>query len=361
MCTESSSQPTAPLTDISPEPTSANNLAKEIDRMQHSASGLHPGLTTNFTSISVVVPVYNRVHLIGPCLEHLQKAAITVLKLGIDVEIIVADDASTDGTPDKVKTVAARCPEVPIELVGHATRQGPARTRNAALSVARGELVVFVDSDVIVVEDLLLAHLTAYSGSAMAYTVGRVVAVPDLEKALEYPEPTAWDLSRASLDTANSSVPRKHLAAVGFFDSGFAAYGWEDLDLGRRLKKYGLTRLTAPRAVGYHVVPPIRTREQLRARLQKERERGQTAVHFMHKHPEFSARMTAQDTPLHRGLNWIFRLGGFVREDNVLNWVEWARKHRLTAFERMWMAGVLNQVYLESLTAAKRARTAQEP
>lgn len=321
--------------------------------MAYPSSNIQP--RTIFHSISVIVPVYNRAELIEPCLQHLQRAASPLIDQGIQVEIVVADDASTDGSGARVASLAETLGDAAIRLVSLESRQGPGRARNAALEVAQGALVVFVDSDVIVVPDFLQRHVAAYAQSSEIYTVGTVVSVADLAAALTYPAPTKWDLSSASLHTANASVPREQLEAVGFFDSGFEAYGWEDLDLGRRLKKAGLSRVMVQDAVGYHVDPPLQTLEQFKARLQKERERGRSAVHFMRKHPEFSARMTAQDTALHRGLNWLFRAGGLIREENVLRWVEWARSHRMTALEKMWMAGVLNQVYLESLRDAKRA------
>src|SRR5690606_21566251 len=142
----------------------------------------------------------------------------------------------------------------------------------------------------------------------------------------------------------------------GAFDDGYDAYGWEDLDLGRRLRKAGFTRLEAKDAVAYHVDPPITTQTQLQARLAKERERGRTALRFLENHREFSARLTAQDTAFHALLNWLMRFGGVIREDNVLAWAEWARRRGWTGLERVWLAGVINHAYLSALAASKKGR-----
>jgi len=75
----------------------------------------------------------------------------------------------------------------------------------------------------------------------------------------------------------------------------------------------------------------------------------------MQKYPGLSARMAAQDTPFHRALNWMFRMGGLVTEENVLQRVQWARRRGRVALEKMWLAGVINQAYLESLDATRRA------
>lgn len=309
-----------------------------------------------FRSVSVIIPVRNREQLIEPCLTHLFAAAGMVSAGGVSVEIVVANDASTDGTGEVVTKLASTS-AVQVRHVMLSERQGPARARNAALNEASGELVIFLDSDVIVSNDFFVDHLSAYREAGKnVYVVGALISVDSLETALQKPAPTAWDYSGATLDTANASVPFEHLQAVGFFDSGFEGMGWQDLDLGRRLRQHGLERVQTRGAVAYHIVPPIRTQEQLGERLQKERERGVSAVRYMSKHPGLSARMAAQDTRLHNFLSWAFRMGGVVREDNVLKWVEWARRRRFVALEKMWLAGVINKAHLESLAAAKRRR-----
>lgn len=313
-----------------------------------------------FRSVSIIIPVRNRAGTIRACLDHLARAAAPLAAEGVAVEMVVADDASTDDSASIVQEVARTIP-VRVRLVQLERRRGPARARNAALAAAGGELIVFVDSDVIVVPGFLLAHWRAYDGAGQrVYTIGPVVNVPDLETALGFPPATPWDMSRASLHTANASVPRRCLDEVGVFDEGFDAYGWEDLDLGRRLKKAGYVRLEAREAVGYHVDAPIRTREQLEARLAKERERGRTALRFLEKHSEFSARLTAQDTRLHAALNWLMRLGGRITQDNVLEWVQRARERGWGTLERVWLAGVINHAYLTALEQAKRNRSARQ-
>lgn len=311
-------------------------------------------------SISVIVPARNREQLLEPCLLHLRQAADVVLAQGVSVEIVVTDDASTDGTRRVVEEAMALPGDITVKLVALDRPHGPARARNAALERAVGDLIVFIDSDVIVTPGVLEAHWRlhrdGYAAGQRVYGVGTLVNVPSLEVALQQPAPTVWDHSQASLDTANASVLKADLAEVGNFDAGFHVYGWEDLDLGRRLKKLGLARSAVTDAVAYHIQPPIEDRESLKARLHKERERGITAVHFMDKHREFSARLTAQDTPLHRFMSWCFRMGGLVHEDNVLNWVGWARRRGLDALEKMWLAGVLTHAYLDSLQEAKRTR-----
>lgn len=359
LATTSSSQGDAPSFSVyRPKPQGTLEGTSATARAS-SATEPHEVYTSSsssdLSSLTVVLPARNRGRLIGPCLESLLRSAAHLEPLGVQAEIVVANDASTDETPQVVDQVAASAP-IPVRRVDLATRQGPGRARNAAIEAATGELIVFVDSDVVVEEDFLRAHVTAHRTSGpRIFTVGKLISVPSLEAALAKSQPTIWDFSSATLDTANAAVRKEHLEAVGAFDRGFKGMGWQDIDLGRRLKAYGLTRVAVAEAVGYHIQPPIETQEQLVARMNKERERGASAVYFMQKYPGLSARMAAQDTAFHRALNWMFRMGGLVTEENVLQRVQWARRRGRVALEKMWLAGVINQAYLESLDATRRA------
>lgn len=332
-------------------PPAAERLSSSVER----GDGQRVGSPSGVQSLSVIMPARNRAQLIGPCLESLLRAAAALEPLGVRAEIVVANDASTDQTPQVVDRVAESA-SIPVRRVDLPTRQGPGRARNAAIEAATGELIVFVDSDVVVEEEFLKAHVTAHRNAGpRIFTVGKLISVPSLEAALAKREPTVWDFSSATLDTANAAVRKEHLEAVGAFDKGFEGMGWQDIDLGRRLKAHGLTRVPVPEGVGYHIQPPIETQEQLVARMNKERERGVSAVYFMQKYPGLSARMAAQDTALHRALNWIFRMGGRVTEQNVMARVKQARRKGRVALEKMLLAGVINHAYLESLDATRRA------
>ncbi|NLY88783.1 MAG: glycosyltransferase [Firmicutes bacterium] len=312
----------------------------------------------NFPSVSIIIPVRNRARLIAECLSSLIES---VKNLNVDVEILVADDASTDETPAVVSGIAKKSP-TPIKLLTSLQRGGPAHARNLAIKAARGELIIFVDSDEVVSEDFVRAHLAMHRKKGpMVYGLGKIISVPSLEAAKNHPKATIWDYSGATLDTANASVRREHLEAVGGFDPGFEGMGWHDLDLGYRLRRYGLEKVLIPTAVSYHIQPPLRSPEQLAARLQKERERGKTAVYFLERHPGLKTRLSTQDTKLHLFLNWISRAGGLINQKNVLKLAEWARRHRLRSLEQIWLSGVINKAYLEVKEKTQHERaTAQK-
>lgn len=85
--------------------------------------------------ISVVVPAYNRAHLIGETLEAILGQALP------PAEVIVVDDGSTDATPDVLARYAG-----PVRTL-RIPNSGELVARNTGLRAAQGDLVAFCDSD----------------------------------------------------------------------------------------------------------------------------------------------------------------------------------------------------------------------
>jgi len=90
------------------------------------------------SSVSVVIPTFNRKELIFQALDSVARQTRPPL------EVIVVDDCSSDGTVDALS--AARFP-FPVHVVSLATNQGPAAARNAGILKARGRYIAFLDSD----------------------------------------------------------------------------------------------------------------------------------------------------------------------------------------------------------------------
>ena len=89
--------------------------------------------------LSVIVPARNAEATLGRALSAWKRQGRR------DHELIVVDDASTDGTAE----VAARFADRVLKL---AERRGPAAARNAGARVSRGDILLFVDADVRVTE-----------------------------------------------------------------------------------------------------------------------------------------------------------------------------------------------------------------
>lgn len=85
-------------------------------------------------TVSVIIPVYNEKQSIQECLLSLRKQDYP------EIEIIVIDDGSTDGSLQVVEQIGDG-------TILHQEHQGPAMARNAAAQQARGDILVFVDAD----------------------------------------------------------------------------------------------------------------------------------------------------------------------------------------------------------------------
>ena len=88
-------------------------------------------------SISVIVPVYNGVEFLRRCLDALGCSTVEPL------EIIVVDDCSTDNSIDV-------CREKGVRVLSTPQNSGPAVARNLGAQVAMGDVLLFVDADVLV-------------------------------------------------------------------------------------------------------------------------------------------------------------------------------------------------------------------
>lgn len=97
--------------------------------------------------VSVVIPAYNAQRFIGDCI-----ASVQAQKGDAELEIVVVDDGSTDGTAAVVQGMPA------VRLVSQPNR-GPAAARNAGIAVTRGPLVAFLDADDLWPEGSLAARL----------------------------------------------------------------------------------------------------------------------------------------------------------------------------------------------------------
>jgi len=88
--------------------------------------------------VSIVVPCFNYGRFLGDCLR-----SIFALEGDHDLEVIAIDDASTDDTPDILRSFA----DPRLRVITHAKNQGHIVTINEGLSEARGELVARIDAD----------------------------------------------------------------------------------------------------------------------------------------------------------------------------------------------------------------------
>lgn len=211
-------------------------------------------------SLSVVIPTWNGASLLPECLDTLQRESPAPL------EIIVADSASTDGTPDLVQH------DYPaVRLIRMATNQGYTGATNEGIRSASGSLVAIVNQDVALEEGWSSAILEA----ALAFpTSGSFASKIMLYDQRDHFHSAGDGFRRDGIpvnrgvwqrDVGQFDSPAEVFAAcggaavyrrsmldqVGLLDESFFMY-CEDVDLGWRQQLAGWTARYVPGAVAYH-------------------------------------------------------------------------------------------------------------
>ena len=276
---------------------------------------------------SIIIPTYNRQPILEKCLRALELQQFNHAIAEYEItgyEVVVVDDGSTDNTVDWLKSHQSELPHMRLFQQDH---QGPAAARNLGVQQAKGGTIIFIDSDLVVTPQFLQAHADALHqghkqlGSDRLFTYGRVINTCNFDDPTSEPFKVT-DFSAAYFATGNVAIARHWLEQAGLFDTRFQLYGWEDLELGVRLKRLGLKLIKCPEAVGYHWHPPFKL-DQIPRLIEKEIQRGRMGVLFYQKHPTWDVRMMIQMTWLHRLLWGILSVGGLLNERTMAPLLQW--------------------------------------
>ena len=298
-------------------------------------------------NISIVIPTYNRKPILEKCLKALEKQ-----KLNENIsnyEIIVVDDGSSDTTTSWIKNNQDILPHVVLFEQEHG---GPALGRNLGVLKAKYEIIIFIDSDLIVLDNFLVSHvdkllLSWEKQNKKCFTYGSVINTSNFNN----PESESYkliDISFAYFATGNVAISKELLLNAGLFDTSFSLYGWEDLELGERLKKIGTRLIKCPEAVGFHWHPAFECK-QIESLIVQEKERARMALVFYKKHTNLRVRFMIQLTPIHYLLWQILCLGGLISIERLfplLKFLVASGKNRL-ALEILRIP--LNFVYVKEL------------
>jgi glycosyltransferase involved in cell wall biosynthesis len=273
--------------------------------------------------VSVVMPVKDRV----PSL----RLALACLAGQHDIaraQVIVVND----GEPEPAASTAAQAGAGMDLTIVPGPRRGRASARNAGVAHATASHLIFLDSDILVSDHFLSAHLAAADSCSFGHGVLRELPAAErllgeladasateirlardriqnrsagpryrlvanaLERAIEamddgaMPDIAPW----LGCVGANVGVPRREWELAGGFDEAFGlAWGCEDLELGFRLHSRGLRRKVIRSAAGIHLS---------HARLGRWGEHARNLDLFAAKHPvpsvkALTALLSAEGTP----------------------------------------------------------------
>ena len=205
---------------------------------------------------SIIVPTYQRRDLVCDCLE-----AIAELDYPGSVEVIVIIDGSTDGTRTAIEAL-----QIPIMLrIVEQPNGGLASARNAGAAIATGDVLLFLDDDMLCRRDLLTQHASSYREGADA-VVGEIPIEGGSPSGFLTEGIGAWAemsaqearereiLTPFNIFGGQMSVRRAVFEQLGGFDTAFTrdgGYGKEDADFGARLLKSHCV-VHNPQAVSSH-------------------------------------------------------------------------------------------------------------
>lgn len=227
-------------------------------------------------SLSVVIPTKDRAPALARTL-----AALEAQRVGdAEIEAIVVDNGSSDGTVEQVRQRTASA-AIPIRLLEEPSK-GPAAARNAGIAAASGAIVLFLGDDTEPDEPgMLHAHLELHGARPEeTYGVlGRITWSPrnpitPFMSWLENggPQFHYCDISAGTVDAASyfysshASVKRSILNRVGGFDARFPTAAVEDTELGVRLSDAGLKLDYHPELLVLHdhpTTPPQSVRRSI--------------------------------------------------------------------------------------------------
>lgn len=238
--------------------------------------------------VSVVIPTFNRKNALLGCLRSLSNSSYNKM------EIIVADNASIDGTSEAIQKL---CPYV--KLVKLEKNTGVTGGRNAGAMAAIGELVLFLDHDMIVdknmieklVGTMLRDQEIGVSGPIIYYydDPGRIWAAGTSINMLTgrvsfNTSVNREDLFDVQVLPAAFMIKRNVLSEVGLFDDSFFAT-YEDTDFCFRVRKADYRVVCVPKAKAWHKVP-LYQREQTLGVLRRAYYVARNRIIFMKKNAQ---------------------------------------------------------------------------
>jgi glycosyltransferase involved in cell wall biosynthesis len=218
--------------------------------------------------VSVIVCTYNRLEMLR---LGLASAASQTTEAKFRYEILVVDDASTDGTAGFIREFEATA-EVPVRYIP-APGKGVAQARKIGVNKAAGDWIAFFDDDEVPEPNWLLELLRLAAAQEVDCVGGRIlihfyqvapIPLPLITRAVlgaydSGDEPLACS-RKTYPGSGNALIHRRIFEAVGNFDESLIR-GGEDLDFFRRVRQAGFQAWYAPEAVLYHLTPASRLQE----------------------------------------------------------------------------------------------------
>lgn len=185
-------------------------------------------------SISVIIPVHNGGESFRQCLSSLKKSKIS------PDEIIVVSDADTDGSWRLAQEFGAKVIRIPVN-------GGPAKARNLGASVAIGDILYFIDADVMISPDAIAQVKQAFeSDSELVALIGSYDDQPGASNFLSQYKNLFHHYTHQIANEeaftfwgACGAIRRDIFLSLGGFDESYLKPSIEDIELGYRIRRAG--------------------------------------------------------------------------------------------------------------------------
>ena len=264
----------------------------------------------NQKRFSFIIPTYQSKKLIKNTLQTLNfQRGYT----GEDYEAVVIDDGSDDGTREYIKGIN-RNYELKYIYLDRSSESSRSRARNAGIKAACGEIIIFIDGDMLVKENYLQETDRCFKVREDIVVIGNRVMldkeVPHEEvskdryyegpefkintfKKLEMRHIVYSELSYNSschiypwlqAFSCNMAIPKRLMEEYGYFDEQFKGWGLEDVELGYRLYKNGAKIIINNRTEAFHQYHWNMDRAKNNDGKNNDIERN--TLYFIEKHPE---------------------------------------------------------------------------
>jgi GT2 family glycosyltransferase len=212
---------------------------------------------TLFEGTSIVIPTYNQLSLVKQCINSIME------NTDLSYEIIVVDNASTDGTAAYLQELGG---QVRFRVLPN--NRGFAGAINVGMMMSKGKTIVLLNNDTLVTEkwlDNLLACLNSDDGIGMVgpmtnYISGEqkidvpysnIVDMPQFARQFNRSDPSRW--RRTDRLTGFCLLFRRELfEGIGYFDEGFEIGNFEDDDYNIRVRLLGKSLVMAQDTFIHH-------------------------------------------------------------------------------------------------------------
>jgi GT2 family glycosyltransferase len=238
-------------------------------------------------TLTAVIATFQRRASLSRLLAGLQEELESEPELQAGFDVLVVVDGSNDGTVEMLERLQFPVPLKSVWQQNH----GRAAARNVGLDLADGEIVWFLDDDVIPRPGLVARHRHAHDDAEPHVTVGPYPFVaggspiaPNEPWTDAVYEEMARDGHVRSADrfaSGNASGPLELFRSVGGFDARFTGWGCEDVELGHRILRAGYEIRFDPAARAEH--EQTLTLEQYAANNVSN---GRNMVRAIRLHPE---------------------------------------------------------------------------